>query len=250
LWRTWVAPLLPLPNVAVSIRQYVRFVRSWRQYTRLGDAEKLHLKYGYPCLFDAIQSTPFDAHYFYQALWATQRIAQSRAPFHVDVGSEVRFVSLLTTHKPTIFLDYRPLKAKVAGLNCLAGDILQLPFQTASVSSLSCLHVVEHIGLGRYGDPLNPLGTRQACTELARVLTQGGNLFFSTPIGQAITHFNAHRIHTPRQIVSFFPSLELVEFSVIDDQQQMHIHVNPDLYEQSHYACGLFWFRRTSPEMP
>ncbi|MFZ6027454.1 MAG: DUF268 domain-containing protein [Chloroflexota bacterium] len=244
VWRLWIDPVLPATNIAYGFQQYIRYFYSWKQYTKLPGAERLRLRDGFPCLFDAVQTTPFDTHYFHQAVWAARHIAQQAAPFHIDIGSDTRFVGLLTTHKPIVFLDYRPLKAKIPGLHCLAGDILHLPFQAESIPSLSCLHVVEHVGLGRYGDPLNPLGTQQACAELARVLSPGGSLFFSTPTGQTRTHFNAHRIHNPRQILSFFAQLELVEFSAVDDRGQVQLNANLNEFEKARYACGLFWFRR------
>src|SRR5262249_35488597 len=156
-------------------------------------------------------STPFDAHYFYQAVWAMERIARCRAGMHIDIGSDIKFVGMLTTHLPVTFIDIRPLKAQVMQLSSLAADITNLPFRDGSIQSLSSLHVAEHIGLGRYGDALNPSGTRQACIELARVLAIGGNLFFSTPIGRERVCFNAHRIHNPTRILNYFGALELVE---------------------------------------
>ncbi len=49
-------------------------------------------------------------------------------------------------------------------------NILDLPFKGNSVESLSCMHVVEHIGLGRYGDPMDPEGDIEAIKELKRVV--------------------------------------------------------------------------------
>ena len=75
---------------------------------------------------------------------------------------------------PTIFVDYRPLEVRLPGLTCVAGTIEQLPFADVSLRSLSCLHVIEHIGLGRYGDSLDPDGSRKAAVELQRVVAVGG----------------------------------------------------------------------------
>jgi SAM-dependent methyltransferase len=137
-------------------------------------------------------------------------------------------------------VDIRPLAARLPNLTNLYGDILHLPFANNRIASLSCLHVVEHIGLGRYGDPLNPQGTRQACQELVRVLAPGGNLYISTPIGQPRTCFNAHRIHAPAQFLGYFDGLRLIEFTAVNDQRRWITNGSPDEFEQAEYACGMF----------
>jgi SAM-dependent methyltransferase len=142
-------------------------------------------------------------------------------------------------------VDIRPLQVELPNLTPLEGDVAnELPFAAASVSSLSCLHVAEHVGLGRYGDVLAADGTARACAELARVLAPAGNLFFSLPVGKPRVCFNAHRIHAPRQILDYFASLELVEFSVVGDDYRLHLNADPDEAARLDYGCGLFWLRR------
>jgi len=113
-----------------------------------------------------------------------------------------------------------------------------------SLESISCLHVAEHIGLGRYGDPLDPLGTKKAADELTRCLAKDGNLYFSLPVGKPRLCFNAHRIHSPRQIIEYFRSLKLVELSGTDDNKKFMTNINIETLENSKYACGLFWFTK------
>lgn len=245
LWLLWGDPFLPLGRLLTAVPRYVRFLSSWSRYAHMRGAEPLRFGDGYPCLFDAVTTTPFSGHYFHQAVWAMERISHSRVESHVDVGSEAAFVGMLTTHLPVTFLDIRPLRAELPGLTCLAGSILSMPFRDGSISSLSCLHVLEHIGLGRYGDPLDPQGTRLACAELARVLAPGGNLFVSLPVGRPRVCFNAHRVHRIAQVIQYFPGLNLVEFSAVNDRGQLLLDVPMEEVETADYACGLFWFRRT-----
>jgi SAM-dependent methyltransferase len=122
---------------------------------------------------------------------------------------------------------------------------LGLPFASNSVASLSCLHIIEHVGLGRYGDPLNPDGSKIALQELARVLAPGGNLFLATPVGQPRLCFNAHRIHAAETIRDILSALELVEFSGIHDDGRYVESIDLATFRNSLYACGLFWFRKT-----
>ena len=175
---------------------------------------------------------------------AMRRIVPTRPRLHVDIGSQIIFANLLAGVIPVVFVDYRPLNAKLSGLTCLGGSLLGLPFADRSLSSVSCLHVIEHIGLGRYGDPLDPEGTRKALRQLARVLSPGGNLFLATPVGKTRLCFNAHRIHLAEAIREMVPELELVEFSGVHDNGRYVEHVQLSSFRESEYACGFFWFRR------
>ncbi len=245
LLRHWITPVFPFRKALRSCGLYVQYLRSWSGYRRLPGAETLRFGDSYPCLFDDIGRNPYDSHYFYQGIWAMERIAIREVSLHVDAGSDARFVGMLSAHLPVVFVDIRPLEVHgLDRLTCLAADLLSLPFADRSIDSLSCLHVAEHVGLGRYGDPLNPAGTRRACAELARVLAPGGDLFFSVPVGRARVCFNAHRIHGPGQILEYFRDLKLVEFSAVDDQRRLLLDIEPEQMKDEEYACGLFWFRR------
>jgi hypothetical protein len=104
--------------------------------------------------------------------------------------------------------------------------------------------VAEHIGLGRYGDPLNVNGTSQACTELIRKLAPGGFLYFVVPVGKQRTCFNAHRVFAPETIRDYFYQLELVEFSGVYDDGRYEEHVSFESFLESKYGCGLFLFQK------
>jgi len=208
-------------------------------------AESISFSDTYPCLFDRTAKTSVDSHYFYQHIWAFKKILDSSCESHVDVGSNVDFVGLLSTISPVEFVDIRPLAvSNVKNLKSTKGSILDLPYEDDSVESISCLHVAEHIGLGRYGDPLDPLGTKKAACELSRCLAKGGNLYFSLPVGKPRICFNAHRIHSPSQIMEYFSDLKLVEFSGTDDNKKFSENIDINALEQSRYACGMFWFTK------
>ena len=204
------------------------------------------LRNAYPCLHDRLPSTPVDAHYFYQDWWASRCIVDSNAETHVDVGSMVSFVGLLAASVKVVFVDVRPLVVHLQNLHPVQGDILTLPFGSGTIRSISCLHVAEHIGLGRYGGTLNPAGTRQACAELARVLAVGGHLYFSVPVGVPRICFNAHRVHSPEQILEYFHDLNLAGFACVDDRGVLHAHGQPLDFSRASYACGLFHLTKGS----
>jgi len=242
--RNWLAQVADPVWAIKGGLGYLRYFADWARYSRLPNAETIRLADAYPQVHDRTRTSPIDVHYFYVNGWAMRRIVATSPRFHVDVGSLVIFSSLLGAVTPVIFVDYRPLVARLSGLRCLGGSLLALPFADRSVNSLSSLHVIEHIGLGRYGDPLDPEGTQKAMRELARVLAPAGNLFLATPVGQPRLCFNAHRVHAAEAIREMFPHLDLIEFSGIHDDGRYVERVELVEFKESEYACGLYWFQR------
>jgi len=239
-----VAPLFDPHQFIRTFPKYVCFVKDLIRYSKLNGAEKIAAANTYPCLHDKTQTTSFDAHYFYQDIWAFKKIYDDEPDYHVDVGSRADFVGFLTAITEVVLMDIRPLIATLDNFNSVKGNILSMPFKNNSVVSLSCLHVAEHIGLGRYGDLLDPLGTKKACKELARILAPAGNLYFSLPVGKPKLCFNAHRIHSPKQIIEYFGGLEIVNFCGIDDEGNFRRGVDMSTFENATYACGLFHFTK------
>lgn len=239
----WVEPVLPLMRLRQSISLYQRYLADKKKYAQMPGAERLRFLDTFPCLFDRTTTTPFDSHYFYQDIWAFKLIKASETPHHIDVGSRAIFVGMLTAITDVTFIDIRPLVTDLENYTSLPGSVLELPFPDNSIASISCLHVVEHIGLGRYGDPLDPYGTQKATQELARVLAPEGKLYFSVPLGQPRVCFNGHRIHSPQQILDYFADLKLVQFGAIN-QGRFMAQANPNDLVDAAYGCGLFYFTK------
>lgn len=243
-YSRWKRPLIRT-KVLSGLSKYPKYIWDLYKYSRTDGAEPIRLRDTYPCLFDKSGGTSVDSHYFYQDVWAFKRIYSLKPPLHVDVGSNVNFVGLLTAITKVHFVDIRPLN--VSGLENIEvkhASILEMPYSDNSLRSVSCLHVAEHIGLGRYGDPLDPLGTKKAAAELTRCLAKDGNLFFSLPVGKPRVCFNAHRIHSPRQIIDYFRDLKLVELSGSDDNKRFVENIDLDVLENLKYGCGMFWFTK------
>ena len=239
--RHWILAFL-LPRPFVGFLNLPHFFSHLRRYRRSAGAEPVRFADMQPCLGDWSTHTPFDAHYFYQGAWLSRKLAKSKPEQHVDVGSSILTMSVLSAWVDTIFVDYRPLKADLPGLTSVAGNILDLPFPDDSVDSLSCLHVIEHIGLGRYGDPIDSQGSIKAARELQRVLKPGGRLYLSLPIGRERVCFNAHRVHSPDSVVAMFPKLNLISFSFVDDEGRLREFQSPSAAGHLEYGCGLFKF--------
>lgn len=227
-----------------ALRGLPFFVRDYLAYRRQPGAEPLAFTEMMPALHERTSSHDIDTHYFYVNAWASRRVVMTASALHVDVGSQVVLSTVLSATRPVVFIDYRPLRARLDGLQSVAGDLVRLPLRDGSVRSLTCLHVAEHVGLGRYGDPVDVAGTRKAAVELARALAPGGHLFFAVPVGRERVVFNAHRVHTPATIREYFASLILREFSGVDDLGRYVENVPLETFRDDEYACGLFWFTK------
>jgi hypothetical protein len=208
---------------------------------------RLEVKDFYPQIFDKTQLTNFDRHYVYHTSWAARKVREISPLKHVDIASSLYFPGIVSAFIPVDFYDYRPAPLDLSDLKTGEADLTKLPFPSNSISSLSCLHTIEHIGLGRYGDPIDPEGDVKACRELSRVLSFGGSLLFVTPIGkESVIQFNAHRIYTYDLVLALFPDLKLQEFSYIEEKGNSGIkyNANPNDLEAETYACGCFWFKK------
>jgi len=241
--KRWVGAIVDWRRL-VALRYLPRYAADWLAFRQQAGTWSVKLADSYPCLADRLPTTPFDPHYFYQGNWLARRLADARPRQHVDVGSSVLTMGVLSAHVPTVFVDYRPLVVRQSGLNCVAADILRLPFADHSVQSLSCLHVIEHIGLGRYGDPLNADGARLAAEELQRLVDHGGTLYLSTPIGRERVCYNAHRVFAPATILSLFSQLQLTRFCYVSDDGALYEDASPTQVPQLDYGCGFFEFSR------
>jgi hypothetical protein len=142
-------------------------------------------------------------------------------------------------------VDIRPCTSRIRGLNFIQDDATQLrTIESNSVESLSTLHAAEHFGLGRYRDPIDPMACFHFMSSLERVLLPGGRLYFSVPIGREKVQFNAQRIFSIETVLASFPRLQLVSFSYVGDEGDLHEDVGPDEVPDSRYACGLFEFTK------
>jgi len=203
----------------------------------------------YPCLDDQTQETGFDRHYVYHVAWAVRIVKEINPAFHTDISSSLYFCSTLSAFIPVRFYDYRPAKLELNNLSSAACDLQKLEFADNSIDSLSCLHTVEHVGLGRYGDPLDYDGDLKAIAELKRVVKPGGSLLFVTPVGKARIVYNAHRIYSYDQIIRYFDGFVLKEFSLVPDSAAdggLIRNASKELTDKQNYGCGCFWFEKLS----
>ncbi len=231
----------------VFLKNYFQYEKDFKVFeTTHQERFSVKSKDKYPCLNDKNAITSFDKHYTYHTAWAARKLKSVMPLEHIDISSLTFFSTLLSAFIPIKFYDYRPAKIELDNLQCKHANITTLPFEDNSIKSLSCMHVVEHIGLGRYGDSLDVDGDLKAISELKRVVSEKGNLLFVVPIGKAKIMFNAHRIYSYEQIISYFQEFELKEFTLIPDQSDDGLIINASKEEADKqiYACGCFWFQK------
>ena len=202
----------------------------------------------FPCLADNTGNTYIDRHYVYHTAWAARVLARTMPIKHVDISSYVYFSTIVSAFIPVQFYDYRPVMFGLDNLRSDYADLNRLPFESGIIHSLSCMHVVEHIGLGRYGDAIDPDGDLKAIAELKRVLAPGGQLLFVVPVGEPKIEFNAHRIYGYEQVLEYFSELKLEEFSLVPDSQEqggLILNASASQVPSLRYGCGCFLFRRS-----
>ncbi len=231
---------------------YIHFIADFLNFKKshkiTGKRFLLRWKDRYPCLRDRTSTLSFDTHYIYHTAWAARVLAKEKPAMHYDISSSLMFVAIASAIVPIKYFDYRPAEINLSGLTSGKADLLQLPFENLSISSLSCMHVIEHVGLGRYGEEIKPDGDLTAISELKRVISHNGIILFVVPIaGKPKIMFNAHRIYSYDQIISYFNNFELVEFSLIPDdadKRGMIENAGKEDADKQEYGCGCFYFRK------
>jgi hypothetical protein len=235
-----------------SFRALPRFLRDWFRF-RSAYRGKMTVV---PCLHDwYAKGDPTNSEYFWQDLLVARWIFEAKPQRHVDIGSRVDgFVAHVASFRQIEMFDVRDISAQVPGVTFRQADLMQ-PLQMGLVGdgycdSLSCLHAIEHFGLGRYGDPLDPLGHERGIANMARIIAPGGRLYLSTPIGRERVEFNANRVFDPATVIRCAEAnaLRFQELTVISPSGHVTQAV---LSEQSllqlsraHYNLGIFVFKK------
>ncbi len=231
---------------------WVRFFRELRTLKKqLGPDNKV-FPFGklYPCLDDrSSESGMGRGAYFHQDLLAARRIHSNRPAVHLDVGSRIDgFVAHVASFRPIQVIDVRPLSSNIANVTFVQMDMMGeiAGDWVGCCDSLSCLHVLEHFGLGRYGDAVQWNGHLIGLENLRKLLKQRGKLYLSVPIGPQRIEFNAHRVFCLEYLLELFHGKFAIDcFSFVDDAGDLHEGV--DLTDEGvttnfgcTCGCGIF----------
>ena len=190
-------------------------------------------------------------HYFIQDLYVSQSIFSQQPENILDVGSRIDgFVSNVASFRKIDIVDIRPLSLKIKNINFkrldITKNISKIYNQYTCVTSL---HAIEHFGLGRYGDKIDPEGHLKGIKNIYKILKKSGILYLSFPFGPNRIEFNAHRVfslsYIEPKLTEFF---EIIEFSYIDDQNTFHQDIKLDSgYSNNfncNYGCAIFKLKK------
>jgi hypothetical protein len=243
--RIFLRSLLSLPA----------YIRDWMSFRKDYSGKMKFM----PCLHDRYEEGgETQSEYFWQDLLVARAIYTDNPIKHVDIGSRVDgFVAHVASFRNCEVFDVRPLSTAVPGVVFRQADLMNstsLPTtaqgEEGYCDSLSCLHTIEHFGLGRYGDPINPKGYQRGIDNMAQLLQPGGTLYLSTPIGQERVEFNANWVFDPRSIVksaeeSRMLLQKLIIITSINKPQEVAIDsVSLANLALQRYQLGLFIFKK------
>lgn len=231
-----------------------RFERDIEKYNSLLSADKRFLldrKYCLPIYDDQEGAASVDAHYFLQDHYMAKKIIQSGIKEHFDIGSRIDgfIMHLLSADVSCNLLDIRPFPIQIEGLNFIQTDATNLSnIDDNSIDSISSLHAIEHFGLGRYGDSIDPYAWVKALNSISLKLKTGGYFYLGLPVGNRdVLHFNAHRVFKPTTIIESLPNLKIVSFAYIHEYRIRELDINNIASidkQMGNYDCGLFVFTK------
>lgn len=254
---TWKLSGFRFKTLSRNLRSLPFFISTWRELRRQARESSETIPFGAvrPILEDRFaQAGSASGHYFHQDLLVARRVFENAPERHVDVGSRVDgFVAHVASYRPVEAIDVRPLDSDIPNLQFVCADMMgELPEELVeSTDSLSCLHAIEHFGLGRYGDPINFDGHVIGLENMKRMVRPGGRFYLSTPISsdQRI-EFNAHRVFSlPYLREKLEDEFEVESLSYVDDSGQLHPDVSVDSPDAErtfglNYGCGILELRK------
>jgi len=244
-------PLLTLginPLAIISLRFLPRYLSDLAKFKKAGGSIARSL----PVLGEfTAQAGTAKGHYFHQDLLVATYIFEAKPTRHIDIGSRIDgFVAHVASFREIEVLDVRELQqAGHENIKFIQADLMIDDASRHEIAdSVSCLHAIEHFGLGRYGDAIDPNGHRAGFENIVKVLKDAGTLYISFPIGTATrVHFNAHRVFHPREIFTWVGQdmLELIRFDFVDDSGRLHKKFPlMDRTPFVTYGCGIYTFRK------
>lgn len=230
-----------------SLRGIPRYVAGWLRFRREYEGRLDFL----PCLYDWYEeggSTKDE--YFWQDLYVAREIHLSNPAKHVDIGSRINgFVAHVASFREIEVFDIRPVSSLIPGVMFRQADLMNPPESLVEYcDSLSCLHALEHFGLGRYGDPIDPNGYAAGLRSMVKMLRSGGVFYLSVPVGIERVEFNAHHIFDPCKLVQLAAAngLQLRKLAWIGESHELiqSVNLEQDMngLGKLRYVLGIFAF--------
>jgi hypothetical protein len=234
-------------HLLMGLPRYIRDRAKFKNTLRVSDWPMKT----YPILLDWDVQAANLGEYFWQDLYVAKRVIKDSPDRHVDVGSRVDgFIAHLACVRQVEVFDIRPLSTSIENVTFTQWDLTFPREDITEVSDcVTCLHTLEHVGLGRYGDQIDPDGWKNGLSSLAGLVKSEGVLWLSVPIGNQRVEFNAHRVFSPATIIDEASrcGLVLTEFHYLEKDSLTHsVSVKDDIswLADADYALGIFHFRK------
>lgn len=235
------------PRKILLLRNYTKYKKNYKDFKRLGG----NITHHHIILNDFTDlAGSAKGHYFHQDLLVANFIYQKKPIRHIDIGSRVDgFVAHVAAFRSIDVIDIRDLE-DTGHENIIFTKADLMSYQESQheiTDSLSCLHAIEHFGLGRYRDTIDPQGHIKGFNNILKMLKPNGILYISFPIGrQNEVHFNAHRVFHPADILNWAydkDALQLERFDFVDDDGDLHKNIDVKNDEVSvDCGCGIYTF--------
>ena len=211
-----------LNNIGISLKDVAsivylpRYIKQLIQFYQLGG----RITNIYPIFSDYKKNAgSVGGHYFHQDLLVASYIYKKNPTRHVDIGSRIDgFITHLACFRSVDVIDVRKLPlTNHSNITFVQLDLSNpMEIQEAITDSISSLHAIEHFGLGRYGDRLDPNGYKVGFNNILKMLKPDGDLYISFPISnQNRVYFNAHRAFHPLDIFNWPTNRNQIEVIII-----------------------------------
>jgi hypothetical protein len=239
-----------------SLSALPRFLADYRELKRqlAAKAGEYPVARFYPVLHEASeQSGVATGQYFHQDLYVARRVHELSPRRHVDVASRIDgFVAHVAVFREIEVADIRSLSTTAKNIRFRQADLMDARSvsKLGVADSVSCLHALEHFGLGRYGDAVNVDGHIEGLRNLCAMVEPGGRLYVSVPIGPQRIEFNGHRVFATTTIPALMDAqFTLERFTYIADDGDIRENVafDPAMAKQNFgctFGCGIYEFLR------
>jgi hypothetical protein len=248
-----------LMQFGIDLRQFTRAVRGlypfYKDYFKLKRQKDNNwpVSIAQPCLGDRFDNAgSIDRQYFYQDTYVARKIYEAAPEDHIDIGSRIDgFIAQLSVFRKVKVLDIRPLTMPIQNVSFLQANICDENFEMEKAASVSCLHTIEHFGLGRYGDPIGLDLWKLGLSNVWKIVAPDGKLYLATPIGRQRIVYNAHRVFMPSTVLKQLEDCIVTDFAYVDDQGNFSVGSSLDVNAMDSiascfdYGLGIFTLQKS-----
>jgi SAM-dependent methyltransferase len=246
-------------NYGFYPRRLIRILRAKRDRTFLAELSELKRQQGADKSFAWGKVSPVLTEkyeeggtmrgvYFHQDLYVARLIYETNPEKHLDIGSRTDgFIAHVASFRNIDLINIRAIKSQVKNITFRQADLMNLPEDLIdSYDSISSLHVLEHFGLGRYGDTIDYYGHLKGINNITKILRTSGTFYFSVPMGPQRIEFNEQRVFSLDYLIRILsPDYTIKTFSYVDDRGNFFedVELTPESVMSNfscRYGCAIF----------